>query len=241
MEASPAARPTDNKRQGLTPHHCERANLDAITDLVFHEQVALAYRLGPTSVVVSLIPIVFLWWVVRPLYPGSRTDGWLAASILFVIVRMVIAAFYKRRSPAEVRARFWGLSFSICISLNGLLWGYAGLFLFPDGHPYLQALVLLTLVGIAAGTLPFVMPHRWTYASNIIPMVLPLAVYMIHLGSFEQTLIGVLLVCFIGFMLFSSVGINRSMTENLRSRFAQASMSEEIAETNRLLQKEIAV
>ena len=63
---------------------------------------------------------------------------------------------------------------------------------------------------------------------------------MIYLGSIEQILIGVLSICFIGFMLFASAGISRTVVENISSRFRQTSMAKEIEEANRLLRDEIA-
>ena len=208
--------------------------------LVRYEQVALAYRLGPPSVIVSLAPILFIWWVIRPIYPGLRSNGWLVGSIVFVAVRLIIAYLYKRRKTTPDSAAFWGFLFSLCVFATGLLWGYAGIALFPVGHPYLQVLLMITIAGTAAGTLPFVMPLSWTYASYVIPTMAPFAAYMIYLGSIEQILIGILTICFTGFMIFSSVGIGRTVVENISCRFRQTLMAEEIETANRQLLDEIA-
>ena len=219
----------------MTHDHQEKA----IERMVLHEQVALAYRLGPSSVIISLVPIVFLWWLLRPIYPGLRSNGWLAGFLVFAAVRIVIAYFYKRRKATPDAAGFWGLLFSLCMFVTGLLWGYAAIALFPLGHPYLQVLLMITIAGAAAGALPFVMPLRWTYASYVIPITAPLIAYMISLGSIEQIFIGVLTVCFTGFMLFSSVGIRRNVVENISSRFRQTLMAEEIETANWQLRDEI--
>jgi PAS domain S-box-containing protein len=211
----------------------------AIEPLLRHEQVALAYRLGPPSVIISLLPIVFVWWVIHPVYPGLRSNGWLALSLVFVAVRLIIASLYKRRKVVPHDAGFWGLLFSLCSVAVGLLWGYAGVALFPIGQPHLQVLLLITITGLAAGTLPFVMPLRWTYAAYIIPMMVPFAAYLIYLGSIEQIFIGVLTFCFIGFMLFCSEGIGRTIVENVSSRLRQTYMAEEIEKANRQLRDEI--
>jgi len=208
--------------------------------LVLYEQVALAYRLGPPSVIISLAPIIFIWWVIHPIYPGPRSDGWLAGSLVFVAVRLIIACLYKRRKTTPDAAAFWGSLFSLCIFATGLLWGYAGVALLPIGHPYLQLLLMITIAGTAAGTLPFVMPLRWTYASYVVPMMAPFAAYMIYLGSIEQILIGILTICFIAFMLFSSAGIGRTVVDNISSRLRQTFMAEEIETANRQLRDEIA-
>ncbi len=210
-----------------------------VEHLVLHEQVALAYRLVIPSVLASVAPIVFFWWMIRPIYPGLRLNVWLVASGFYVALRIIVVWLYNRWRTIDT-AWAWGCAFSLCISMNGLLWGYAGTVLFPVGHPYLQALLIVTCAGIAAGTLTFVMPLRWTYASFILPMLLPLASYLIYQGSTEQIFLGVLTFCFIGFMLFSSISIGRNIVENISSRFRQTFMAEEIETANQQLRDEIA-
>lgn len=212
----------------------------AIERLILREQVALAYRLGPPSVVISLAPIIVLWWVIRPIYPGLRSNGWLAAFAVFAVVRIAIVLFYRRSKDTPESAGLWGLLFSLCTLMTGLLWGYAGIALFPLNNPPLQVLTITIMVGVGAGALPFVTPHRWTFAAFIVPMMLPFAVSMICLGSTEHVLIGVLLFFFIGFMLVSSVSIGRNISENISSRFKQSLMAQEIAKSNESLRVEIA-
>jgi PAS domain S-box-containing protein len=207
-----------------------------VKNLVLQEQVALAYRLIIPSVFASIPPVIFYWWVIRGVHSGWRLNVWLAASAFYVVARVVIVSLYNRWKTLDT-AKAWGFGFSLCISMQGFLWGYAGTVLFPVGHPYLQALLIVTSAGIAAGTLTFVMPHRWTYASFIFPMLLPPAAFLIYQGSTEQIFLAVLTICFVGFMLFSSIDIGRTIVENITSRFKQASMAKEIEQTNDLLRE----
>ncbi|MBE0604474.1 MAG: response regulator, partial [Deltaproteobacteria bacterium] len=210
-----------------------------IDQLVLHEQVALVYRLATPSLVVSIIPVIVVWWIVQEVYPGPRSTWWLVGSLAFVVLRFILGALYKRSKVTPEKARFWGRLFSLCTFVYGLQWGYAGTVLFPVNHPHLQVIVTAILIGTAAGAFPFVMALRWVYASHLIPSMLPFALYMIYLGTPEHTLIGILSILFIAIMLFSTLGISRNIAENLASRFKQALMAEEITEANRLLSAEI--
>ncbi len=210
-----------------------------IDQLVLHEQVALVYRLATPSLVVSMVPVIVVWWIVQGVYPGPRSTWWLVGSMVFVALRFILGALYKRSKATPEQARFWGWLFSLCTFVYGLQWGYAGTVLFPVHHPHLQVIVTAILIGTAAGAFPFVMALRWVYASHLIPSMLPFALYMIYLGTPELTLVGILSILFIAIMLFSTLGISRHIAENLASRFNQAIMAEEITEANRLLSAEI--
>jgi two-component system, sensor histidine kinase and response regulator len=212
----------------------------ALRRSVLHERILLAYDSGTSGLLVTLLPRVALWWLLRPVYPGLRTDGWLAASLVFVVVRFAISGFYKRSKTAEESPQFWGAMFSLGLLLNGLLWGYAGFVLLPVGHPNLQLLLVIVLLSVASGGLSIVMPHPWTYAMLVGPMLLPFSIYMIYLGGIEQTLIGIFTILYTMTMLSGSSNITRNIMENVTSRFRQSFMSREMAETNRLLRSTIA-
>jgi signal transduction histidine kinase len=208
--------------------------------LIQREQVALAYRLGLPPIVISLVSVLALWWMVRPIFPGLRSDGWLVVSIISALARPVFVLLYRRSKVTVDSAPRWGYLFSILNVEHGLLWGYAGVFLFPAGHPLQQVVLIAMMIGMAAGSLPFATPHSWTFASFIIPMMLPFAVRMLFLGETGYVLIGIMLFFFIDFMLFSSFRIRRNISENIESRFRQSLMAEEIEKANHLLREEIA-
>ena len=70
---------------------------------MLHEQVALAYRLVIPSVLASVAPIVFFWWMVRPIYPGLRLNVWLAASGFYVALRIIVVWLYDRWKTIDSR------------------------------------------------------------------------------------------------------------------------------------------
>ena len=113
-----------------------------------------------------------------------------------------------------------------------------GIALFPPDNPVLQAVLVIIISGLAAAALPYVMPHRWTYAVFLAATTTPLIAYLFYLGSPEKVLLAVLMICYTGFMLHSSVGIRKALSENLASRFRQTFMAEEVAEANRRLTEE---
>jgi signal transduction histidine kinase/ActR/RegA family two-component response regulator len=219
--------------------HWQPLSEEAIEQLVLHEQVALVYRLATIPIIVSIVPVVAVWWLIRDVYPGPRSTGWLVASILFVLFRFVVGILYNRSKRPQEDARLWGGLFALCTFVYGLQWGYAGTALFPVDHPNLQVIITAIIIGTAAGAFPFVLSLRWVYTSHLVPTMAPFALYMIYLGTPEHVLVGILSLLFVAIMTFSSLGISRHVTENLSSRFKQTLMAEEINEANRLLRSEI--
>lgn len=226
---------TDTKPHSALPLPSD----ETIDGLVLQEQVALVYRLATPSILVSILPVIVVWWFVKDVFPGPRSTGWLVASLAFVLFRFVLGALYKRSNPPPEKARFWGGLFSLCTFIYGLQWGYAGTVLYPVGVPDLQVLITAIIIGTAAGGLPFVIALRWVFASHIIPTLGPFALYMLYLGTTEYMLIGGLCLVFIAIMIFSTAGISRHIAENLSQRFRHALMVEQIGEANRLLSAEI--
>jgi len=225
--------------KNMQNYYSQRLSDEAIEKLVLQEQVVLVYRLATPAIIVSIVPVVVVWWLINDIYPGVRSTGWLIASMVFIAFRFVLGGVYKKSPKSSETAGFWGRLFAACTLVYGIQWGYAGTVLFPVNYPELQVVMAAILIGTAAGAFPFVMSMRWVYASHIIPAMLPFALYLIYLGSPEYILVGILSLLFIVIMLFSTLGISQHVTENLSSRFKQNLMAEEIMAINQRLQSEI--
>ena len=201
--------------------------------------MALVYRLATPAILVSIVPVIVVWWLIKDVYPGPRSTCWLVGSMIFIVFRFILGGFYKKSKKVPETADLWGILFSICTFVYGLQWGYAGTVLFPVDHPQLQVVITAILIGTAAGAFPFVMALRWVYASHLVPALLPFALYMIYLGTPEHILVGILSLVFIAIMLFSTLGISKHIADNLFYRFKETIMAEEIMEVNRNLHAEI--
>ncbi len=220
---------------------------EQVDRLVLREQVALLYRLAPPVLVAAIVPVVALYWLVSPIYPGPRSDAWLICSLALAVSRFVLIGVYRRSTVTPDSAKRWAILFCLGILVYSLLWTYAVIALYPIGDPQPQILALAIITATAAGPLPFIVALPISYALHIIPIMLPFAVNMFYQGAPDQLLAGALAVFFICFMLYSTRPVTLNIIQNISSRLHQARMGEEIMtaqtrteEANRLLISEIA-
>jgi PAS domain S-box-containing protein len=227
----------DNQGQEIIDH--------GIKNLVYHEQVALIYRLTPPTLLVSLIPTVGLWWALRNVYPAAAAE-WLAAILTVTVARLVLTYLYRRSKATPEQARPWGWTFLISAFVFGALWGGAGTILLPINRPDLQVLVVAIVIGMSAGGLSTLGTIRPVFLASFVPTILPLVLYQFYLGSENHVLLGILLAAYMVLMALNSTRISRNARENISSRLMQAFMAKEIRESqestekaNRLLSAEI--
>jgi PAS domain S-box-containing protein len=221
----------DKPGQGPSDHGIER--------LVLHERVALTYRLIAPTLMVSVGPVAILWWAIHRVYPG-RSNGWLAATLAVTAARLILVRCYERSKVTPESAHVWGRMFFIGTLAYGLLWGYAGSFLFPVDNPHLQVLVTAMIIGVGAVGLSTLGTIRPMFISFFVPTTLPFTIYMIYLGSSDYVVVGLAAIVFMGLMVANSSRVSQNVSENISSRVKQAIMAVEIKETNQLLLNEAA-
>ena len=210
-----------------------------IDDLVLHERVALIYRLMAPTVVAFIAPVLFFWRQAHRVYP-VRSNEWLIAILITMVARFFLIRLYGRSKTASSGARFWGRIFFAGTFVYGLLWGYAGSFLFPVDHPELQLLAATVILGVGAVGLSTLGTVRPMFVSFVLPAVLPFAVRLICLGTFDYALVGFATLIFMGIIVVNSGRISRIVVENMSSRLKQESMAAEIKRANELLLNEAA-
>ncbi|HUJ68949.1 MAG TPA: ATP-binding protein [Syntrophorhabdales bacterium] len=208
-----------------------------IRRLVFSKQVDLVFRLTPLTMVAAEISLVVMGLGLYLARPGIHLYLWFVASLFVASTSFVLTGFYGKYKPKPDETRKWARQFRVGAFLSALLWGYAGTVLLPIDNPGYQIIVVTLLIGVAAGGLSSLGAIRGLYASFVIPVVLPFALYMIYLGGTERILLGVVVLIFIALMLLNASRINRHIVDNLiaqhRAEQANALLHREIQERQR--------
>ena len=210
---------------------------DAIERAVFSEQVALAYRLTPPTLLASLVPAAAMWVLALSAYPNAALNWWFAMIYAVTLGRYLLVRIYRKSGGNRERPEFWARCYTIGALSAGLLWGYAGVAFFPFEQPVYQGIVVGILVGIAAGGLSSLGVMLRSYAVYLVPIMLPFGLYMINIGQWGYTLLGLLAFVFVGIMWLNASRVNRSIIENISSRLRQTIMAEEIMVAQRLTEK----
>jgi len=214
----------------------------SVEHLVFHEQVALVYRLSAPNVLVSLAAAIVLWWVIHVAFPASKTAGWWFAAVFAMLTgRLTLLYLYRKSKVTPEQARLWSCLFLLFTLVSGMLWGYAGGMLFPVDRPDLQVLVVAILTGLSAGGISSLGIIRPIFTAFFVPTMLPCTVCQFYLGSKSHIFLGILSLAYMGLLFVNCTRISRNARENIRSRFTQALLTEEISERNQELSEATAL
>ena len=161
--------------------------------------------------------------------------GWVIVTCIVYGVRIALAYFYKRISPAMHHARRWGHYFTITSVISGLAWGTAGILFLVPGSAGHQVLLYTSITGLAAGSMivtAYWLPGLYAYA---IPAISLSAARLAAEGTFEYQGLALLLMMYLSIVLIVGRNQNQSAYEGIRVRFENLDLVESLQE-----QKEVA-
>jgi len=199
--------------------------------------VAELFKRAPIGIVATLVNASILVLVLWKLISHSALILWLAVTLIAALSRFVQVTRFHRISPEIDKAGIWGRWFFANIGFSGILWGAAGVFLFPvesTAHQALIAFVLAGMVAGAVGTFSSVMPVFLVFS---LPTLCPILVRFmffgddIHLAMSAMTLLFMILTFFtarhINFSIRELVEIKEQFADTVKERTAELSTSNE--------------
>ncbi len=205
-------------------------------DRVLDEQVDLLFRQSrlalATTLVNATIVVAVLWVPV----PHVLLLGWLAAVVGVSMVRYVLVNCHRQRRW-RMTPRGWARLYGVGAMLAGAVWGLSGTLLFPEGSVIHQLFVLMVLAGMSAGAVPLLSSVRGVYSAYLIPLLLPVAVWLfLHHGQI-YAFVSLVVLVFMGVMLITSRHIYAMLDESLSLRFSNADMAQSLRAGNEFLER----
>ncbi|MBI5251837.1 MAG: sigma 54-interacting transcriptional regulator [Desulfomonile tiedjei] len=194
------------------------------------------------SIPLALVLSVALWEVV----PYGRILAWLIVALVSQASSQALCAAFGRVFPVGNISIYWKAGLAVSVAIDSLVYGSAGIFLFPAdsmAHQFILALFLACIGGLAAVTYSVHLPSGIISVSLV---VLPLCGTFFSQGSEFSLTMGAVLLLFAAGLIAASVQINGVLLKFLTLRFEKdkliASLSEEkekMEELNGLLEAEV--
>ena len=78
---------------------------------------------------------------------------WLGCNVLLTLLRLLSVNWYKLASTKSLETFRWDALYITGVIFNGIVWGSAGIFLFPSGSLAQQVFLCFVLGGIVMGTM----------------------------------------------------------------------------------------
>ncbi len=185
--------------------------------VLLNDRVTLLYQQGPVGVIVHTIVISVLTYLFWDTVEHAALLTWATVMILLGWLRGCAIYLFHKTSPPPEKASLWGTLFVALITLVGVTWGYAGVFLVPD-TTLEQVLFILFLSGTAAGTVATLASAFFAIVIALSTSVIPLIIRLALEGQFEQQLMSGALVMFFMAMMATARNASGVMTMALSLR-----------------------
>ncbi len=178
-----------------------------------------------TSISVAAI-LVFMQW---DAIPATTLIPWAVALGATALLRGA-SIFVYGRVPADdeaaVRTRFFW--FRLGVALAGLVWGLAGILLFPVNDPQHLMFLIFALAGMTAGGVISFSADLPSAIVFSLATVLPLIGRLFWAGDSASVAMGVVTAFYLGFMLMTLRRINRATIENITLHLEAAAREEQV-------------
>jgi two-component system, sensor histidine kinase len=194
------------------------------------EQVAALYGYILVGVLGAFFAAIVL--AVCLYYIGSVTlpkaGFFIAAACICTLLHLALRHFYWRSTSRDENWRFWARWFGAVCFADGVMWGWATVFLVEPGHETEQYLVILAAFSVASGSLPALGSYLPALYAIFFPITLPFLFVSPAHGEATYRVTALLDVVYIGAMLGLARQTNENFIESLRLRFEKDALAEKL-------------
>lgn len=191
------------------------AEAPEIGEIVLAKRVDHLYGNTLNGQVAQLFCAAALVTVQWGLFPKALLLGWMLAAALGTAVRASLVLWYRRSRQDAAR---WVVRYRISLLVSGIIWGAAGILLFPVKSPVHQVYVAMVLVILITGGAALYSAVYGMIYWFILPAMPPLAFSLVLYGHMESYVMALL----IGVVFFASIKLNHDIYQVYSQAFTAA-------------------
>ncbi len=198
-------------------------------------QISQLYQQGFPGLMGALLGAVILTIALWEVVSHLRLVLWLGIYVLLQIPRLWLVVSFKKTAPKARDAVPWGRWFVLGNCMGGLMWGIAGVFLFPAASSDHQFLLSVFVTGIACGAAAAYAPLPAAYVPPICLEMVPLSGRFIYEGAETDLYIGGVIFLFTFILLLTARNIEVANEKSLRLMFEKDDLVDSLtAKTQKL-------
>ena len=198
-----------------------------LQEKILTEQIKLVYKPLLTVFVANslcaLVVVMALWHLIS----HTTLSVWFGAMMLATFIRVSAYMSFRRNFSLETIKRYERY-YIIEAGLHGLLWGIAGVLLFPYGDLTYQLFLIVMLIGVGAAapvTKSAYMPGFYAFFPIA---VLPISILLLSIGDFLHIALGLSGIAFFIIVTHFAIVSNRHLKETLFLRFENIELVEQL-------------
>lgn len=182
-----------------------------------------------TTIITSVLLAAVLAYMQHGVIASAAVLAWFSLIVLVSLARTILVFVYKRSpltesSSADARL----LRFRLGVLAIGLVWGAAGIVMFPPGDPDHQMFLIFMLAGLTSGGVISYSADLGSAFGFSVLVLLPINIRMFIEGNSLSVSMGMAGILYLGFMIMALRYMHRNIRENIELRL-DASAREETA------------
>jgi len=179
------------------------------------QQLNLVLENNFSSFVGNIVVAIILAFTLGVIIETSSIYIWLAFLLSTSVYRTWLSHSIQKRSLTDENTQRYINQFHIAIALNALGWAALVVLFMDEASPLVNAFILVTIAGIASGSLSTLIAIKKYYYSFVFILVSPVFVMFLMMQGFEHKMFAIVVLFFILFMFKNGAIFHTKMTDNL--------------------------
>ncbi len=177
------------------------------------------YRSLALSFVANTVNAILLAAIQLQAFGPWTVAPWAAAALVVIAARWLDFRAYHGDREARDSAH-WERRATAGAVASGIIWGFAGGFLFPADDMARQAVLAFVLAGMAAGAVTTLSSLRFAVSAFLALTLLPLMINFLAIGTGMGLIMGFMTLLFLGSLHITARRMNHTIMESLEMRHA---------------------
>jgi signal transduction histidine kinase len=170
---------------------------------LYAEQVRQIYKHAPIGIIANLVNSFILSFILWKVIPHSILIIWFSVIISISLLRYLLCFKYGHSSQARDDAGRWETLFLVTLTFSGVVWGSAGIFLFPIDSVAHQTFIAFVLGGMVAGAAGSFSVIIRIFLAFSLPALIPIIIRFFMIGDNIHLAMGGMILLF-GLLMYST-------------------------------------
>lgn len=201
------------------------------------KQVYLLYKPSLIAALASVLAACLLAYIQWQVISHKHILLWLTVMGLVIILRVWFYIAFTRLKPTAQAIPWWEKSYVVISVAAGLVWGSAGIVLFPEHNFEHQAATVVVLTGMAAGAVTTLSALRAPVLIFLTLCMSPITIRLLF--EMNPTAFAFALLCFVFLLFFIKAGLDTYQThlQNISLHIQSQSRENTLKKSEAFLQK----